>query len=143
MARIPSLVIVALLITGCSHGLSPSDTRRILEERERQWKATIASRYDLDALSSFLRQTIAEKKDWLNVDVASARVGSSWTVGGGSMITGDWYFQTLDPTRDEFTLGTHYRHKKAGLEFRCVREAKNRFRVAEVALRELREELVI
>ena len=130
------------LTSGCAHVMTPQEVKTALEQRERAWKESVTRRYDLEALLVFVRQAIVEKKNWDGVDLSPAKIGAAWTIGGQSMMSGDWYFSALDPEKDEFTLRSNFRHEKRSLDFKCVRDGKSAFRVIDIVSEDFPDTLI-
>ncbi len=94
-----------------SHGKIQAE----LERREGRWRESLLRRYDLEALTAFIRQIVAETKPLDGVDLGRA-MSSRWSIGGHSMLNGDWYF-TTEPDTDDFVLRTTLVREKTRGEF--------------------------
>jgi hypothetical protein len=140
MNRILTLVLGMMLVAGCTHVMTPGEVQGELERRERAWRESLLRQYDLDALLAFIRQTITETKSLDGVDLSTAKLNARWSIGGQSMVCGDWYF-SADPERNEFTLRTTFVRAKRAFDFHCVREGRNTFRVAKIEIEVLSEAL--
>ena len=136
-------IFAALFLCSCSHVLTPVEVQRAVERRDRAWRESVSSRYDLVELAAFLQRTITERKIWKGTDLTSAKVGTSWMIGGGSMVSGDWYFSTPNPEKDEFTLRASFRREERTLNLKCVREDKSKFRLLDIETEEFTNELTI
>jgi len=122
----------------------PTTEEREAQERAiREWPQIIESRYDLAALTSFLKKTVAEKKRWGKIDLTKPAIGETWLSGysgGMFMNSGDWSFRTPNPKEDKFTFSFFYNFKilwfdtNRGLEvtFNCIRKSKNYFELIEI-----------
>ncbi len=119
-----------------SHGKIQAE----LERREGRWRESLLRRYDLEALTAFIRQIVAETKPLDGVDLGRA-MSSRWSIGGHSMLNGDWYF-TTEPDTDDFVLRTTLVREKRAVNFRCVRAAKDKFKVGAVEVEAAPEILV-
>jgi len=138
MIRVLILAVVAIFMCGLFN-VTPTPEQREAQEREvREWPQVIQSRYDLAALTSFLKKTVAEKKCWKDVDLTKPKIGDKWTINSASMsmTSGNWEFRTRDPKEDKFTLSFCYHaEEKRGLDLvlNCIRKSKDSFELIEIA----------
>jgi len=137
------ITIAVLGLCGCRHAMAPLDVRAELERREREWRAAINANYDLEALARFATQAIARHTVVAGLDVSTKALAETWSVGGATMKSGDWYFNAWEPESDRFSLHTHFWKEKKTLFFRCVRSSRTSFEVREVIVEAMRDELVI
>lgn len=136
-----ALLLAALVAGGCQHALSPEQVRAELERRERAWRTELSARYDLIALHAFVRGTImAQRTDRL--PLATRTLNPDWTIGGNSLVSGDWYFNSWNIADDTFTLHTDFPTEKKRVQFKCVRLSRTSFKLVEVVVETMRDELV-
>jgi len=114
-----------------------------LERREREWRAAIAVGYDLNALTAFVTQQVARQGVVKGLDVSKKVLSETWSVGGATMKSGDWYFNAWEPASDRFSVHTHFGPEKKTLVLRCERVSRSSFKVLEVVVEAMPDELVI
>ena len=129
MKRFLTILLAAVL--SCGFLVQTPTEWKEIERRAREWKKTVSARYDLGALTEFLKSTVSERKTWDDVDLTRPKIGTKWKFGGGCMFSGEWSFTTEDPNKDEFTLQFSHPEKKRAFALRCVREGKKNFRVVD------------
>ena len=115
-----------------------ADVRAAREQEEKAWARSISSRYDLRALFSFLKETVAERKSWNGIDLTAPKIGSGWKIQGHVMITGEWSFSAYD-AREYFTMSFIYHAEKGDrrLVMKCIRAGKNVFRLVDIETEEV------
>jgi len=135
--------MVAIAIFACGFSLAPTPEEIKAQERAAaKWAQTVRSHYDLAALTSFLKKTVAEKKCWrdveLTVDLTKPKIDDKWIAGdtctddGKGMTSGDWYFSATNPKADKFTLWFYYAKGDRILILNCIRKTKDNFELLEI-----------
>ena len=126
-------LLLAVMISSAAAQVYPETyaQRKARERAEREWAPTISRRYDLKALTLFLKQTVAEKKTWHDVDLTKPRLESKWVAQGQSMTSGDWSFGAPDPKKDEFNLSFSTASDQ-WLVLKCARDGTDKFRLVEI-----------
>ena len=114
MKRLILLLMAAFLSCGFALPETP-EQRQAREKDEHEWAESVSSRYDLESLSAFLQQTIAEKKSWNGVDLTKPRIEGKWQIDGRGMTSGEWSFSAPEPKKENFSLSFIYDDGKAGL----------------------------
>jgi hypothetical protein len=131
--------ILAIALTSCGFAAPENAEIRAARQREEKaWAKRVTSRYDLDALFSFLKNTIAEKKSWNDISLTSPKIGSRWKIQGHVMVTGEWSFSAYD-ARDHFTMSFIYPAEKGDrrLVMKCIRVGKEVFRLVGIETEEV------
>src|SRR5688572_9483865 len=95
MKRFIPILVMAVL--SCGFLVQTPTERKEIERRAREWKKTVSARYDLDALTVFLKSTARDRKAWDGVDLTQPRIGAKWEFGGCCMNSGDRSFTAEDP----------------------------------------------
>ena len=131
MKRIALILIAAVL--SCGFLIDTPAAREEQERLHREWAKIVSTRYDLVALTSFLKKTVKEKKSWKGVDLTKPTIGAWWRMGRSVMTSGDWEFSARDPKKNEFTLSFIYEDGKRELTIQCVREENRSFRVLDIS----------
>ena len=123
------LTILLSAVLSCGFLVHTPEEQKKIERRVREWKKTVSARYDLDALTEFLKSTVSARKTWEGVDLTRPKIGAKWEFGGCCMNSGEWSFTAEDPSKDEFMLQFSHSEKKRAFALRCVRDGKKSFRV--------------
>ena len=133
MLRVFLIAVIAVLT--CGFIVETDEQRKKNERMAREWAKTIQTRYDLAALNSFLKKTVAEKKRWEDIDLTKPKIGDKWTVRVMAMNSGNWNFTTPDPKKDKFSLS--FTHRSEGdsrwdITLHCIRKSKDVFELVEI-----------
>ena len=139
----PVFLLLLLTACGCQHALSPEEVRAALDQREQEWRAFVAEKYNLPALTAFLDQTVAEWKILGGLDLSTQRFAPTWTVGGSVMKSGDWYFNAWDLASDTFTLHATFSEAMKRVTFHCLRVSQTEFKVQKVTVEDLPDEVIV
>ena len=135
------ILILAMALAPCGFALpETAEARAAREKEEKVWAKQVSSRYDLDVLFSFLKETIAERKNWNEVSLTKPQIGSGWKIRGHGMSTGEWSFSVRDPaSRGDFTMSFIYHTEKGDrrLVLKCIRAGKNVFRLVGIETEEV------
>lgn len=123
------LLICAALLT-CGFVVDTTATRREAAKMEKRWQKEARSSFDFRALHRFLERVVSEKKQFEDIDLTQAKLGLRWSFAGMALKSGDWLF-TFRSKEDEFVFTYTYAEPKY-LEIKCVRVAKDSFRLVEI-----------
>jgi hypothetical protein len=129
------ILFILLVTSGCQNvGRSPDEVSAALAQREQGWRAFVSEKYDLTALTAFLKQTVTEWKILGELDLSNQHYAPVWTVDGSTMTSGQWYFNAWDRTSDSFTLHTTMKKR---VTFHCFRVSRTEFKVQKVTVEDL------
>ena len=116
MTRLISVFVVVSVLAGCAGTEQASSP----DEADRAIAAHMRDRYDLTAVSAFIRDVIREHPTFEGVDLSSTLVENDWKreriAPGSRMRSGDWVLYDVEQGDDRFDLYFMY-DPKAG---RCV-----------------------
>lgn len=129
MKRFLPILLAAVL--SCGFLVQTPAERKEIEHRSREWKKTVSARYDLGALTAFLKSAVSSRKTWDGVDLTRPKIGGKWEFGGCCMNSGEWSFTAEDPYKDEFMLQFSHSEGKRAFALRCIRDGKKSFRVVD------------
>jgi hypothetical protein len=137
MKKLSTLIIFGAMM--CGFMMPETCTqRREREGRERTWAKTVADRYDMRALSAFVKETVAKTKTWNGADLLKTDIAADWKFTGTALVSGDWSFESPDPSTDVFTLSFIYSsHGKRWLILKCMRDSRKSFRLLEITSEEV------
>lgn len=134
-------ILAALLIVGLFAGCAAAKRQSRTAESDHASEAHMHDRYDLVAISAFLRGVISEHPTFEGVSLTSTRLQDQWKreriAPGNRMRSGDWVIYDVEQGDDRFDL--YFMYDRAG--GRCVtvqaqRLSKDHFQFLGLALDE-------
>jgi hypothetical protein len=109
-----TLLIVAVILAGCACDAATapassgndglSGVRKASGKEIVQWQQDTNDRFDLKALTDFLKRTIREHRFCDDVDLTKAKLGEKWVLRQLRMTNGDWEFSSTLKPSDTFEL---------------------------------------
>ncbi len=124
------MLLICAALLACGFVIDTPETRREAAKMEKRWQKEARSSFDFRALHRFLGKVVSERKQFEDVDLTKAKLSSRWSFAGMALKSGDWLF-TFRSKEDEFVFTYTYAEPKY-LEIKCVREAKDSYRLLEI-----------
>jgi hypothetical protein len=126
-----AVLLIFAALFACGFILETPESKKAQADAERKWKKEVVADYDRSALLQFLRNAIAEKKQFEGIDLAKVRIGRRWKFKSMSMVCGDWVFVRPLGTKDGFEI-QYADDKEKYVAFECIREERDRFRLVRI-----------